>query len=1404
MYRPESLLLVLLLALPSTLQAQTATWSLDGPAFSTSPADVQAAAARVPAESFADVTVLFEQDEYTLASDARVIHTHQLIYRIENKAGLESWSETSADWNPWYQSQPTMRARVIQMDGRVSELDPHTLTDVPARNEDDNTYSDARIYKAPLPSLAVGTIVEEQTTIGDKLPFFSGGSVYRDYFSRRVPVVRSRVIVEVPADVPFQIKVHSLPDSIVHTELTGNLRRSVVDLTPVPLSIDSDIDLATDKDNYPMIEFSTGSSWSAVAAAYQKLAEPQIQPDRVKSMVPAKLPADYLTTVQTLVSRLHREVRYTGIEFGEASLQPQTPTEILKRHYGDCKDKAAFLVALLRASGIPANIALLDTGPGADVNPDLPGMNQFDHAIVHVPASSDAKPELWIDATAEFTHVGDLPYQDKGRLALIIADGTTTLTRTPDARPSDSVLIETREVTLKQFGPAQIVETSSTTGQIDSDYRERYGATIAKATRDDLEKYCQRAYAAKALTHIEHSEGDDLTKPFFLRLEMDSASRGLSTVSDAAVAIPPAAVLTGLRSWFSTDPDADKSKLTPQQEADREKAEQHRSSEYLIRPLITERRYRIVVPEGFVPRALPEDQTVQLGPATLTRHFALESPTLVSAVYRFDTVKQRYSTEEALALRKAVLEVDRQDYVVLQFDQIGAKLIAEGKIREALAADRGLIAAHPSEAIQHVHMSGALLSAGLGEQTQNEARLATTLDPKSRIAFFQLAQALEYNGIGVHLGKGFDRKAAIDAYRKAKQLEPDDTSTRIDLAILEEFNADGDRYAEGCNLSDAVAEYRALKVLDKDIAARYEDNLLYALLYNRQFADLLTELATVQSNPTRDAIGITAVAASQTVSAALQRADRVSGDTQQKSAALRLSGLQLIRLGLYAQASEMLSAGIQGQQDAAQIARQIDIYRNLHHASSDPLPPNDPRAPVQLLLTSMMDGTMGQQVPLFLARHAYATDAEWKQAIEHNDATGSIVQIAAQRAQLPTAVMRDVVLGNAKITSEGDDAHGYRVSLAALGAANQNLFVSHDDGHFKIVADGTDSAEVGNYALYLLRNNREPEARSLLDWKRDLVHRGGGDDPLEGNLFARFWTTGSSPTDNAGPDAIRIAAIALTIQKPSSQAPLEPALAAFKAAPTSTDLTLLLAYAYLNHQDGAIARTYTDKLLAQYPDSITAITLTGRVDWLLRDFASWSTLLSNRLAKRPTDHDLLLQSAYEAEDESDFARARKALQQIIDSGKATSMDYNNLAWLGLFDAHVDAASIEAAQQANSLTKNASFSEIHTLACLYAAQGKTTEARQLLLAGMAAANLAEPNSAVWLGFGYIYEQFGADDAAIAAYRKVTKPESTPIDPTDPWVLAQAHLKSLRAEQSIGTPQSDLKTASRLVHKVLAPT
>ena len=55
---------------------------------------------------------------------------------------------------------------------------------------------------------------------------------------------------------------------------------------------------------------------------------------------------------------------------------------------------------------------------------------------------------------------------------------------------------------------------------------------------------------------------------------------------------------------------------------------------------------------------------------------------------------------------------------------------------------------------------------------------------------------------------------------------------------------------------------------------------------------------------------------------------------------------------------------------------------------------------------------------------------------------------------------------------------------------------------------------------------------------------------------------------------------------------------------------------------------------------------------------------------------------------------------------------------------------------------------------------------------------EPNSSTSYAFGAIYEPYGVPDAAIAAYKKVEKPEGT-MSAVDTYVLAQQHLKALHA-------------------------
>jgi hypothetical protein len=137
---------------------------------------------------------------------------------------------------------------------------------------------------------------------------------------------------------------------------------------------------------------------------------------------------------------IHKSARYSGIEFGESALVPHTPAETVQRHYGDCKDQAAALVAALRKAGVEAYVALLKSGTRRDIEPELPGLGMFDHAIVYAPG----QPDLWMDPTSPYARVNQLPTGDQGRLALV-ASAQARLVKTPELSSRDNRFREKRD-----------------------------------------------------------------------------------------------------------------------------------------------------------------------------------------------------------------------------------------------------------------------------------------------------------------------------------------------------------------------------------------------------------------------------------------------------------------------------------------------------------------------------------------------------------------------------------------------------------------------------------------------------------------------------------------------------------------------------------------------------------------------------------------------------------------------------------------------------------------------------------------------------------------------------------------------------------------------------------------------
>jgi len=1364
--------------------AQQAVWPLDGPAFSASAQEIRDAAAKVGAEKFAQVTVLFERDAYTIDAEGRVDYRHSLIYRIEDQAAIDGWSQLASRWEPWFENTPEIHARVIDPDGKVSELDQKTVTDGPASEDEEQTYTDARIRKAPLPGLKVGSIVEEEVRVTDKQPFFTGGGVYRDYFSRPVPIVREELTVDAPAQSHLQYRIHGMQE-VKFTDQTGNGVRSLRFDEPYQSArAGGDIQLATHEFGGPMVEFSTGASWTEVDAEYRKLAEPQIDLGQVKGLVANARQGGRMERIQRVVSWLDQEIRYTGVEFGQASLQPQKPAEVLKRHFGDCKDKAALLVALLRSSGVPADMALLDAGPGVDVTQDLPGMNQFDHAIVYVPGEGNDAP-LWIDATDVYAQVGTLPAMDQGRMALVIADGTTGLTQTPTGKPDDNLLTELRDVTMSEYGGAHITETSLTQGPVDAQYRQDFGGAETRQERTNLEGFAKNYYLAKALTGVTHGDGKDLSRPFALKLDMAQAKRGNTGIDDAAVAIPFSSIFDRLPEWFRTDPGTTGVKLTPQQEDNRKRAIAARVGNYDVVPFVTEWRYTIAPPPGFELRALPENRDTAMGPARFTANYRVDSKGIVTAVLRFTTTKPRYTADEALALRDAVLDAYKQDMIMVLFDQVGSKLMAAGKIREALAADRGLIEQQPQDAVHHAQFANILLHAGLGDMARTEAQLAAKLDPNSVIAFKTLGWVCQFNAIGVHWGYGAGRDCSEDAYAKAAALDNDDLDTAVDLAMAHEYDEQGNRYAAGAHLDQAIAEYKAIRQKDKATADQYEDYLLWDLLFAHRYKELLTTLDTLPSTADRNGLAVAAAVADvggdNGVKAGLDRANHLSGGAADRSAALAAAGDHLVNLRLYPEATAILSAAAGDQTDSAQLLQRVSIFRHVVPWNGGYLPQTDPRSVVQRATLEMFNGSFTEQTAdALLSRHAYASQDDWNKNYERVQLeTEGVPHLISEDTGMPPVVFLDLMAGNMKLSSEGSDDKGYNISLLSLGSKARQFFVSKDDGRYVIVTDGDRSTEAGNEVLYLLGQKRDAEARSLLDWMRERRHLGGGDDPLSGPLFPRFWTLGQQGDETA----MRRAAQSLIAGSLAIQPLLPEIHAAWKSATSDQDklnLGLVLAYSYWRVGDGPKLREVSSAILAKYPDSYTAINLAGDADALLKDWKDWDNMLDTRIAKRSDDENLLRMKVNAEQVEGNFAASRLAGQKIVDLGKATSGDYNDYAWSALFDGKVDADITKAAQQATMLSNNSSFAELHTLACIYAYQGKTAEARDLLLKAMKMLNQAVPNPEVWFAFAMIYEKYGLDDAAIAAYSKVEKPESDLLTGST-YLLAQQRLAVLRTPQ-----------------------
>lgn len=1365
-----SAIVLVLIAVPASAQQP---W--DGPAFSGDPAAILKAASAVPVANDVSVVVLLRQHRFDFDESGRRIYTRRMLYRVVTPAGAENWADVGLDFSPWYEQRPSIRARVITSDGAVHSLDPATLGEAPVQDESEQIYSDRRVLRGPLPAIAPGAVVEEEVQVGETAPLLAAGVVHEVHFSFSVPVVRSLVEVSYPASLSLRYEAQLLPSlQVKKQEKDGRvlLTMEVGSMDPVD---QAEPFMPGDVPAYPKIVFATGRSWQEVAESYGKLVDPQLAGADLAGLVATvtKGKKTRQEIVAAIVDRLHQDVRYTGVEYAEAAIIPRSPKETLQRRYGDCKDKAGLLIAMLRQAGVPAHFALLSTGPGQDVPPGLPGIGSFDHAIVYAPGS----PDYWIDATADGWRLGDLPTSDQGRMALIIAPGTMDLKRIPDAPSTANRFIETRVITLAETGPSHISESTEAFGSIEGYYRAYYAERSQEDTRKGLEEYVKSTYLAESLEKFEHSPARDFSQPFRLRLEAGKASRGQTSPVDAAVRISGWSLVNRLPDFIT---QSDDEKLS-----EKEKEKQRRKHDMeLPEPYSGEIRARVVPPPGFRPLSVPENTVTPVGPARLVQEFSTEKDGTVNVVLRFDTGKRRFTASEVEAMKADVRKFAQSDMLAITYEQVGRAHLAAGKVKEALTEFQQLAVLHPKEALHRTQVADALLAAGIGDAARQEARRAIELEPGSVAAHRSLAWILQHDLVGRRFEKGWDQAGAEASYRKAIALDKDDVLARVNLAILLEHNAYGDRYAKGSRLSDAVHEYEAVKDKLAEISG-VEENLPIALLRAERYADLRALLRTMPSTATRRALSVAALATLEGPPTALQEARKLITDEKGRAALLVNAGDMLMRVRRYAEAAELLAAGAPGSDNpAAQMAR-VDLIRRTRRYQEIPLPPDDPRSVVRQFMASIFNPPVDESIFRLISRHALpesGRDEDLKKLRQ------SVRQLrpGTTREGMSMSLIADLVLSVMQLSTEGSDTTGYRIRTQAPGSASMVFYVVREDGQYRILggvgrsteSDGGEEADLGLGILHAIAEGNLEQARHWLDWLREEQPPGGGEDPLSGYLLPRFWERGRS-ADRA---ALEYGAAALLAGSDWAQKAI-PILergrsnAQSDAEKTSFDLALARSYAKLEKPEALLP--VAQRLLQTAPKSAVAFRLAQEALQSTQRWTEAETLAQDRLRLLPDDVNALRALVEAGMRQGQLAKVEQHHARLVEVGKAEALDYNQLAWASLVSGTAGPAAIEAAERGALLSQNKRASVVHTLACLYAEAGRGSEARERLLHFMELEGLEEPDSAAWFGFGRIAEQYGMRDAAVAAYRRVEPPKRKAQIPSSSWTLAQRRLKILGA-------------------------
>jgi cellulose synthase operon protein C len=370
-------------------------------------------------------------------------------------------------------------ARVFRADGRVDEA-IETGTD----SADDPSiamYTSTRAYYVQFSRLDPGDVVELQYRIDD----VAVRNDYDTYFGAvetlqgNEPVGHAEYVLITPKARKLYIEAKGIPGLKRNDSIKGPqaIYRFWADDVP-PIVPEPAMPQWSEVAGH--IHVSTYKDYKELGKWYWGLVKDQFNLDQETRQLAQKI-AKGLTTEREKVAAVYnwviKNTRYVALEFGIYGHKPHRCVQTVARGWGDCKDKATVIVSLLKELGIDSTIVILRTQMRGRFDSQVASLAPFDHAIAYVPSLN-----LYLDGTAEYTGIAELPAMDQQSLGILVNNGNAEVVTLP-LLAEDTRRETTTRAKLKLDGSGEVELEAVARGATAPEWRRRYAAVDRQRER---------------------------------------------------------------------------------------------------------------------------------------------------------------------------------------------------------------------------------------------------------------------------------------------------------------------------------------------------------------------------------------------------------------------------------------------------------------------------------------------------------------------------------------------------------------------------------------------------------------------------------------------------------------------------------------------------------------------------------------------------------------------------------------------------------------------------------------------------------------------------------------------------------------------------------------------------------